>query len=456
MPGAGGVKVEVAFSDATLEPNPTWDDITALRDNLVAGYDINRGREFELDFTDTGSYTVTVKDPVGILDPTNSSSPLYGTIEPDLQLRVSLWNPVAAEWSVRSRVWIDDFDYDLDPSQKINYLTIRCYDIFALLSTIQMQPGAFGDPPPGAPNARVDSVFFDNATFQDRIVQVLTNAGIDPAFYVVFTGNVNLLESIHSPGESPMEPIQMAVDGEFPGVSNDYVDRFGRFVAHGRLAKFDPQGTWEGISADLAVRNATWAWRHWKIGDGAAIVATPDTYAHLRPPFSWNRGRSKIINSALAYPKGIRDADIAGQLVEDAVSIGLRGYQSWSKENLLTESGILTGNDGNTETKLFGQFYVSNYAEPRNRVTALTCKSISPSHAAAAETWDMLCNADISDGVDVTVTHPGGGGFNLEPFFIEGVKETCEPLNGEFALVTASYDVSPQAYFTNPVGLDGA
>lgn len=460
MAGAGGVKVEIAFDDGALDTSPTFTDVTAIEDNLVAGYDIHRGREFELDFTDSGTYTVTVKDKNGVLDPTNSSGALYGLIEPDLQMRVSLWNPFANEWQTRCQVWIDDYDYDLDPSQKMATLKITGYDIFALLTGVEMQPGEFGDPPPGAiAGGRDGAIFFDNATFKDRIDQVGTNAlgATAWAFWaVVFSGNVNLYESTHSAGENPMDVVQRALDGEFPGVSNAYPDRFGRLAAHGRLAKFDPHGTWLSIAGSDVARDAVWRFRQWKLGDGAAVVADSDN-VQIRPPFSWNRGRSKIINSALAYPIGIKDADIAGQYVKDLTSIGLRGYKSWSKENLLTESGILTGNDANAETKAFAQFYVNNYAQPRNRVTALTVKTVRPDDPRAEKVWQFLGEHDIADTVALTVTNPGGGGFNLEPFYIEGTSETVEPAGGEFAIVTTSIDVSPAAYFTGDLaGLDGS
>lgn len=460
----GGVRVSLALNQGALVADPDWTDITALEANLVAGYEINRGREFELDQTDTGSYTVTVKDRNGILDVTNSSSPIYGgdlPLGPDLQILVELWNPVTEEWSTRFRGWTSTFDYTLDPSGRIGFLNIRCYDIFALLTRIEMQPGQFGDQPPGAAAGGRDGViFFDDATFKGRIDQVGTNAiGATAwaAFAVVFTGNVNLLEGLHSPGENPMDPIQQACDGEFPGVSNVYPDRFGRLAAHGRLAKFDPAGTWLSIAGDDASRDALWAWRHWKIGDDAACAASPGTYAQLRPPFSWALDDEKVINSALAYPKNLKERLIADQYVDDAVSKGIRGYMSWSKENLLTKSGILTGKTGPEECKAFGQFYVNNYAEPRNRFTALSTATVRPSHPTAAETWAMLCGSDIGDRVDVTVSHPGGGGFNLEPGFIEGIHETAVPHDGVHAYVTQSYDVSPMAYFTGDLaGLDGA
>lgn len=450
LDGKGGVRVLMAFDDPALDASPTWTDVTSLAPNLVAGYSIERGREYELDYTDTGDYSFTVFDVDGVLDPTNSSGPLYGKIEPDLQVRIDLWNPVTEEWSTRFRGWVENYEYDLDASQRVQALTVQCYDIFALLSFVEMQPGEFGDT-----GGRAGTIFFDNADFQTRIVQVLGNTGIPSAFYRIFTGNVQLMEGTYSPGDTPMNVIQDALDAEFPGVSNAYPDRLGRLAAHGRLAKFDPSGTWAAIADNDDDRNDSWPLRHWKLGDGLAIVDDP-TRVQIRPPYSWNRGRAHIINSAMCFPKDIADADMAGQYVKDDTSIGLRGYCSWSRENVLLDSGILTGNTGAEECRLFGQFYVANYAEPRNRPSALTVKTVRPDDARAGRVWDFLTNVDIADTVTLTIGHAGGGGFNEEPFYVEGVKETAEPLTGAYANVTVSIDVSPAAYFTNPEGLDGS
>jgi hypothetical protein len=81
----------------------------------------------------------------------------------------------------------------------------------------------------------------DKAPVDDRIRQVVANAGIADDFFVDFSGNVELLETTYSPGESALTAIQEAADAEFPTVANFYPDRFGRGVFHGRLAKFDPK-----------------------------------------------------------------------------------------------------------------------------------------------------------------------------------------------------------------------
>ncbi len=453
--GAGGVRISIAFDDGALVASPDWTDVTALVPNLMAGYDLDRGRQFELDYTDAGQYTVKVYDKDGLLDPTNSSGALYNKIEPDLQILVELWNPLAGAWKSRFRGWISDYDYDIDGSQRLMTLTLTCYDIFALLSTIEMQPGAFGETPPAA---SAGNIFYGDELFEDRIGNCLVDAGIPADFYVVFSGNVWILDGIYSPGDTPMNVIQDALDAEFPGVSNGYPDRFGRLAVHGRLAKFDP-GTIAAGAGDAA-----WDYQVWKVGDAAAI-AGDSTTVQMRTPYGFNRGRGHIINSANSWPKSIINltpaasgAAIAGNLVEDAVSIGLRGYSSWSRENILIDKSVLTGNSGLDECKLFNTFFVANYAEPRDRVTALTIKAIDPKASVggrAAHIWKMLGEADIADKVTLTVGHPGGGGFNAEPFFIEGIQETCEPATQDYAMVTMTLDVSPAAYFDNPEGLDG-
>lgn len=408
--------------------------------NLIASYQIERGRQFETDRTDGGRATVQINDVDGLLDPTHGAGPYAGELNPLVQITLGRWNPVAAEWQTRFRGFIADYDYSFDPSQQVNRLTLSCIDIFAILQAVEMLPGFFGDTPPAGSEGQV---FFDNANVDGRINQVHGNAGIPSAFYVTFTGNVGLYESTYSPGESAMTAIQEAVDAEFPGVSNLYPDRFGRAAFHGRLAKFDPATIAAGAG------DAAWDWHHWHCGDGAAVAAAPSTVAHLRE-FAFNRGLGQVINSALATPQGILDADVAGQIAQDATSIAKYGIRSWSAQNLLTKTGLFDSSTDLVETKRFAQWRVDNYAVPRNRVTRLTLRTIRPGTPGAAITWRMLCEADISDQLDITVTSPGGGGFGAEPFYIEGIQEESTPLNADYDNHTVSFDVSPAGLYADP------
>ena len=198
----------IAPNDPTLEPDPTW---LRLDDGYtrVASYTIDRGREFELDVTDGGRASISIRDVDGVLDPTNTGGSLYGLIEPLMQAGIARWNPVLEEWQPRFRGFVSDFDYEFDPSQRVNVLTMELVDIYEILNTIEMQPGQFGDTPP---IANQGDVFFDNAAVDDRILQVISDAGIPVDYFVVFSGNVDLWETVYSPGESALAAIQECVD----------------------------------------------------------------------------------------------------------------------------------------------------------------------------------------------------------------------------------------------------
>jgi hypothetical protein len=417
---------------------PTWTRIDS-HPSLVASYTIDRGRQYELDRTDTGRATVAINDTHGILDPTNPDGPYYGKIEPLLQAIICRWNPVTDVWWSRFRGFIEDYDYVFDPSQQVNQLQLTLVDIFEILSAVEMQPGEFGDTPPTGSEGQV---FFDNAGMDGRINQVLDNAGIPVDYRVIFTGNVELYETTYSPAESAMTAIQEAADGEFSGVANVYTNRIGQISAHGRLARFDP-GT-------ISSETDQWDFVTWAAGDGAAVASAPHATAQIRQ-FSFNRGLSKVINYASATPLNIDDADVAAQLVTDTTSIGLYGIRSWSATNLLTKHSFLDGGDALVETKRVAQYYVDNFAAPKNRVTACAFRSLPPEDDRAGYLWHMLGQIDIADAVTITVGSPGGGGFTGDEFFVEGIHEQVQPLGAAYDDVTLSLDLSPRAYFdTDP------
>jgi hypothetical protein len=359
------------------------------------------------------------------------------------QAAICAWNPVDEEWQQRFRGWVSAYSYGFDPSQRVNRLQVELIDIFEMLAAIEMLPdGTFGDTPPASASGQV---YFDEATHAGaRITQALGNALIDPAFYVVFEMNVSLIGWPYSPAESPMTVIQEAADAEFPA-ANIYTDRFGRLVAHGRLAKFDPEGT---IAAGGPIPNDVWDWHHWHAGDGAAAAAAPGTVTQLRG-FGFERGLATIRNSALATPMGILDDDAAGQVVTDPTSIGVYGIRSWSAQNLLTLAGLLDSSSALEETHKHSEYVIANYANPTNRPGPVMFRSFDPAHPGAQINWQLLTRVDISDQIDITVGSPGGGGFTDEQCFVEGIRESCQPLNPDYDDHTVELDLSPRALFTD-------
>jgi hypothetical protein len=446
-------RVLIALDDPTLTWSPTWTRLDSTP-NLVASYTIDRGRQYELDRTDVGRAVVQITDVDGLLDPTNIYGPYFGKLEPLLQVMLGRWNPITDTWHTRYRGFIEDFNYAVDPSQKVSRLELSLVDIFEIMSAIEMQDSTFSDPTPSRPQATLGQVFLEDKDMRDRINDVLDRAGIPTDFRVVFSGNVHLWETVYSPAESPMTAVQEAADAEWPGVANVFTDRQGRLCVHGRLSKFDPAGV---LAGPPPVPDEVWDYHEWKAGDGAAVALDAAHVVHVRE-LAYNRGLAKVINSAYATPTRaalgtpLTAAEINAQLYTDATSIGKYGIRSWSAQDLLTKQGLLAPhNDDLVETKLFAQFYVDNYKTPADRISAIGFRSINPAAAGSHVLWDFLAKVDISDSVTVTVTAPGGGGFFDEGFFVEGVHEEVHPLGVDYDDVTLHLDLSPRSYFaSNP------
>ena len=433
----------------------------------IAEYSIDRGRSFELDRVDTGRATILIHDTEGLLDPTNPGSPFWNEseghtrVQPLKQARLALWNPVLEDWYTRFRGFVESYEYEYDPSQLVNRVTISLVDIFEIVSVVQMFPGYFGFPAPTA-ELGTQIVFFEDTPdgdehgMQYRVNAVLReaplgNCGIPETWSVVFSGNVSLHETSYSPGESAMAAIQDAVDAEFPSVSNVYGDRLGRLVVHGRYARFDPVTT--------AAETPGWDFHDWKAGDGEAVAATPDM-AQIRS-FSVSRDLGKVINHAMASPlTNLPDPDFEGQVVENLTSKGHYGLRTWSSQDLIVKEGVTDGLVGELgaanlsawkETKRYADYYVRNYHAPANRVSNIGFRSMGKGATAwsqaASDTWALMSEIDINDRVAITLGSPGGGGFDGKQFFVEGVHETYRPAGPELDDVTLSLDLSPADYF---------
>jgi hypothetical protein len=458
-------RFHLAFNQPSLTWAPDWTRIDSTP-NLVVSYTIDRGRQYELDRTDTGRAVVQISDTDGTLDPSNPFGPFYGYIEPLGQALICRYDPHLGTWHERFRGFVDTFDYAWDPSQKVNRLTLSLVDIFEILSSIEMFPGdlshpGFGYTPGGGPDGPLpgepaladvggDQIYFppvraDRRISRDLLPQAIGAAAAD--FTVVFQMNVNVKWQIYSPGETVMSAIQEAADAEFPGVSNVYTDRTGRLAVHGRLAKFTPVSVWGGAAP------GAWDWHRWQIGDGVAVNLSPSDTVHVRS-FATSLGLSKVINQAVATPHRTSDAltnaELAGQYVYDTSgSLTRFGIRSWSANDLITDYGILTADGDLAETRRFADYYVQNYAWPRMRVTDCGFRTMRPGNTGSAELWRFLSLVDISDEITaISIRAPGGSTFTDEPYYVEGIHEVVQALTPDYDDVTLSLDLSPAAYFT--------
>ena len=431
-------RFQLAFDSPTLEPDPVWTSLDEIP-NLVASYTIDRGRAYELDRTDAGRATVQITDPDGLLDPTNADGPWYGKIQPLLQAQLGRRNPCNGEWASRFRGYVENFEYEVDPTQRLNRLTVSLVDLFEILSAAEMHPGEFGVTPPAGSEGQV---FYPAQSVYGRIFDLLRDMGLPKRLQVIMPGAVDCDDTIYSPGEPVLAAVQEAADAEMPG-SNLACDRAGRIVFHDRRSRFDPAG----VLGELGWEK--WDYREWRIGDGAAVTASPTDTVQVRQ-FGFNRSLSRVINSASATPVSVKDEDVAGQLVVDPTSIGLYGIRSWSADRLLTFVSLIDGANALVETRRFAEWIVANYAEPQDRISTVGFRSLRPDDPRAPALWQFLLSVDIGDSVDVHVATKTGG-FESVWYFVEGIHEDVKPLVPGFDDVTLTLDLSPRSYYdVNP------
>jgi hypothetical protein len=436
----------IAFDDPTYAAYVTF---TRLDDhpNLVTSYSIDRGRQYELDRTDTGTATVQITDPDGLLDPTNPDGPYYGKIRPLLQAAIGRHNPITDEWQYRYRGYIDTYDYEIDPSQQLNRLTVSLVDQFEILNNAEMVPGQFGDTPP--PDSEGQIYYPGPYPVHDKIQRILNELGLPDRWRSIMDGSVSLQATVYSPGESVLSALWECADAEMPAVATLFCDRRGRFCFRPRRAKFEP----DVVATEFPI--ADWDYHEWTVGDGTAVAAAPATTVQVRQ-LGFQRGLSKIINNAHATPLNIPDEDVAGQTVTDLTSVGQYGMRSWSADGLLTQVSLVDSATALVETKRFAQFYVDNFSEARDRISQITFRSLRPGDPRAAALWLFVNTVDIGDSITVTVAAPGGGGFTDEQYFVEGIHEEVRPLNPDWDDVTLRLDLSSRDYYLNDPWADDA
>jgi hypothetical protein len=256
---------------------------------------------------------------------------------------------------------------------------------------------------------------------------------------VVFTGNVNVNETLYDPTDVVLQGLRDAADAEFPGIANVYEDRFGRVAFHGRQARFDPEGTQDG---------ANWVFHRWHAATRADVTTGR---AQIRE-FSFNRPRARIINSYLAWPRADENGVTFDQsliptlLQTDASSISSYGYRGDEAPDLIVKDAYVGGAVAADLCVSFGQFYITNYSQPRKAIQQVVLRSLDPVDARADATWNLMCNCDISDAINLTVAEAG---LSDAPYFVDGVQVECRTLSPAYDLVSVTPNLTPASYYAD-------
>lgn len=401
---------QIAYGNV-LDESPSWSSLTR-----VSGWEIRRGRTDEFTRTGTGTATIFVNDTTGYLG-SGAEYPVHA--------RISL------RGSPMFRGFVEAVGVKVAPSGVVSRVAIECVDAFDILAGIEVAPSdpvTFGEAPP---SISAGNVFYDNDQVDDRIQEALGNANWPTGLQNIFSGNVNVMESVYDAGTSILQIVNDAADAEFPTVANLFVSSSGVISFRGRFARFNP--TAYGIS-------------QWAAGTMGNVTSG---VAQVRV-LEYETTKRQVFNSALCYPDPNRHF-IAGALVPvvmedqlrtDTASISKWGMSSWSAENLLTLRHNSNGNTGAEECQLFAQYVVENYSDPLPRVTRIGLKALRDSDPRAADVWAMMCGAEIGDTVALTTDWISGD------YFIEGITARAHELDGTIPYAEVEYDLSPAAHWT--------
>ncbi len=434
-------RVLIAPDDSPLEPDPTWERMDDI-DNFVADIQITAGKQTEFDQSQTNTATVRFNDTAGLLDPNNPSSPWYGNLY-GKQILCQVYNPVEDAWFSRFRGTTKRPRYDLNPATRngvsiLSNAAIECVGVFDYLARYQQTPGINGDTPPAA---AAGSVFWEDGEVNDRIISMLASAGLDSTRYVVFDGNVLVIETLYDPGDPILIGLRDASDAESPVAYVLYEDRFGRAVWHGRQSITDPDTVAAGAGA------TAWDFQRYKIGDGAAIIGDSD-YAQIRPPFQYSVPLERIVNAALITPRRLSNATpfdrttIPSLVVSDSGSIGAYGVVPFARGDSINGGHKTNGDNAAEDCKRSAQFLVDNFKDALIRIDAATVKAISPDDPRAEPVWNILSRADIADVTETNLGYPGGVGVGQNDF-IQGWTQTITPLNPDYDYVELGLNLSP-------------
>lgn len=396
---------QIAYGDA-MDAFPSWETLSRDAGARVKGWEFSRGRTDETEKTGTGTGRIFVNDLDAFLG-SGADLPTHARM--------------ALRGSQRFRGHVSDVYNSVHNSGIKSDATIEIEDLFAHLSEVEGVVGVWGIIPP--PNGAEGYIFYENAQVDDRQRSVLTDAGVPSSLTSLYSGNVEVFESSYTGGTTAMQMLDEAVDAEWPGIANRFTDAAGRYCFRGRHARFNPSayGTafWEAATEGLVT----------------AGRAQTRVLEFANP-------KSVIVNSALAYPQGMADDELAQMRYEDLTSQGRRGIRSWSAENLLTKRHLSNGNTGADECLLFSKYQVDNHAVPTPRIRKLGFRSLRDSDPRAAATWALMKGVEIGDVVDVFT------GWISGRYFVEGITTRCEELDGTIPNVTVELDLSPAAYWT--------
>lgn len=394
------------------QQEPTWHVFDG-----VEGFSSRRGRATEFEDFARGELSLVLSDrdsptrAIGDLDPTNSGSAFAPWLQKRRRhIRVSGRDPYddgSGPWTEIYRGYTNLPIHRRTRPQHME-LSIEAYDLIGLLAELRVNPDGDADKIYAA--ARVD----------DRIRAAIADATFLPADLTnIATGNVNVQESSYPGSASILEVILDAAEAEFPKVACFFVTKRG-------IAWFD--GRFRRLGGTNANDETTTLDVAWQLGDKDALLDDPTLIPIMAvDPPELGGGDDMIRNAVTVYPEGTDPDSVPGQRVADAGSIAEYGEVSLEVPNLVLLDGAPSnGTTGLEEALFYAEWLAGNYANPGNRIGRVTVKGLHANDTHGS-TFPFIFGVELTDLVEVTLRHPGGGGLEAAQYFVEGIQIDFTP-----------------------------
>jgi hypothetical protein len=323
-----------------------------------------RGRNILQDNYESGTATIKIVDPNGDFNPQNSSSPLFGLLQPLRKIQAS-----AIYGGVTYGLfggYITEYRYTYPTGQDTGYCTFICYDAFRLMY-----------------NSNVTSVTGGTAgqTSAQRVQSILSMISWPPAFTSIGTGATTVQVD---PGtqRTVLEAIQTC---EFTEQGAFYIDENGVATFKGRQYVYDAQ------SAPATIFNQT----------GSGINYAGITFA---------LDDKQIVNKATVTRTGG-----TAQTYSDATSIA----QYFTRA--ITATDMLMQTDANALS--LATAYVQSRKDTTIRIETLTLDLTTPNYSAGIT---AALSLDFFNTVDITNEQPGGSTIQKK-LQVQGIAHNITP-----------------------------
>ena len=339
--------------------------------------DTRRGRNINQDLYEAGTAVVRVLDPTGIFDPQNTSSPIYGKMQPLRKLRIS-----ATQTSNSNTYWIfsgytTDYRYTYPVGQDVAYVDISAVDGFRLFNMANITTITNG------------TASQDTGT---RLGKILDMVSWPSNMRSIATGNSTCQAS--SVDTSVRSVLQAARNVEQSEYGAFYMDTLGNAVFKSRSQVLS------AAAATATIFNQ----------DGTGI-----NYANIAFAFD----DKQVVNNVSVQRTGG-----TAQVTSDATSITTYFTHSLSYSNLIVET--------DAEALNIAQAYVASHKDTTLRIDAMTLDLMTNNYSAGVT---AALDLDYFDQVQITNLQPSGSTIT-KTLQVQGIAHSITPNTWKTTLTT--------------------